>query len=266
MTTTQKVMIVEDDISIYRDLSFFFEDRGFHIVGSKTQNTLADYEEAIELIQEIPIDLAVLDINLGKKDKNGLDVAEYISKYSNIPVIMLSAHFNEHYRELAREYSHYFVTKPYTTAQLEVAYSWIKPILEKNRKIRETGSFLKVREGDIVRLQAITEGTSFMNEFDYTEKRINWNEIYRIRTHTKNHILLYHIDQKKGYLVRNSLSKLATVLPDHFVRFDKFQLINIYLVQEQVSQRAYRLYNQTFIIQPDYSVSAKAKLRWLFLK
>lgn len=79
----QKILIVEDDLSIQALLHDFLQEAGYEI-------TLAsDGVEAISLYSANTFDLVLLDIMLPKID--GYSVCEVIRKQSNIPIVMLTA-------------------------------------------------------------------------------------------------------------------------------------------------------------------------------
>lgn len=79
----QKILVVEDDITIQELLHDFLQEVGYKI-------TLAsDGVEAISLFTENNFDLVLLDIMLPKID--GYNVCEVIRKQSDIPIVILTA-------------------------------------------------------------------------------------------------------------------------------------------------------------------------------
>lgn len=79
----QKILIVEDDLSIQALLLDFLQEAGY-------ETTLADDGvEAVSLFSGNDFDLVLLDIMLPKID--GYTVCEVIRRQSNIPIVMLSA-------------------------------------------------------------------------------------------------------------------------------------------------------------------------------
>lgn len=64
-------------------LSLFFRKKGFTVTGVVTG------EEAMELVDQVPFDLAILDVNLA--GENGLELLGFFkSNYPALPVIMFS--------------------------------------------------------------------------------------------------------------------------------------------------------------------------------
>lgn len=79
----QKILIVEDDLSIQALLHDFIEEAGHSV------ELAADGVEALAKYSEQPFDLILLDIMLPKID--GYSVCEYIRQKSDVPIIMLTA-------------------------------------------------------------------------------------------------------------------------------------------------------------------------------
>lgn len=79
----EKILIVEDDLSIQALLNDFIQEAGYTVV------LASDGVEALAEFYEQTFDLVLLDIMLPKID--GYNVCEVIRKKSNIPIIMLTA-------------------------------------------------------------------------------------------------------------------------------------------------------------------------------
>ena len=82
-SSMQKILIVEDDLSIQALLHDFIQEAGYSVV------LAADGVEALARYSEQPFDLILLDIMLPKID--GYGVCEVIRQKSDIPIIMLTA-------------------------------------------------------------------------------------------------------------------------------------------------------------------------------
>lgn len=79
----QKILIVEDDLSIQALLHDFLQEAGYEIV------LASDGVEAVSLFSANTFDLVLLDIMLPKII--GYSVCEVIRKQSNVPVVILTA-------------------------------------------------------------------------------------------------------------------------------------------------------------------------------
>jgi CheY-like chemotaxis protein len=86
MTDTKiKILLVEDDLIIARDIKNTLEDTGYNVV-SVADNA----KDAIHLSEDKKPDLIVMDIML-KGKMTGLEAAEHINKIRSTPIIFLSA-------------------------------------------------------------------------------------------------------------------------------------------------------------------------------
>lgn len=80
---TMNVLIVDDEEKITEILALYFKKNGDTPYISHTG------EKAIQIIEETSIDLIILDLML--PDMDGEDICEYVKRYYNIPIIMLTA-------------------------------------------------------------------------------------------------------------------------------------------------------------------------------
>lgn len=84
----KKVLIVEDEPLIAKDLSFILED-----IGIKEIQMALSYEDAIQCLESQPFDLALLDVNISS-EKDGVDLAHYINEHFQIPFIFITSYYN----------------------------------------------------------------------------------------------------------------------------------------------------------------------------
>jgi len=77
------ILFVDDEAPIREMLSLFFKKKGFSVTSVVTG------VEAMELVDQVPFDLAVLDVNLA--GENGLELLGFFkSNYPKLPVIMFT--------------------------------------------------------------------------------------------------------------------------------------------------------------------------------
>ncbi|KGK42700.1 chemotaxis protein CheY [Nitrincola sp. A-D6] len=109
-----KVLVVDDEPNILLSLEFLMEQAGF------TVSTAEDGETALERISQIEPDLVLLDISL--PGISGFDVLEQLrkdSRFTQLPVIMLTAHGREVEREKGMALgADDYITKPFSTQSL----------------------------------------------------------------------------------------------------------------------------------------------------
>lgn len=84
----KKILIVEDEPLIAKDLSFILED-----LGIDTIEFAMSYEDAHHSLSNKEFDLVLLDINLAS-DKDGIDLAHEINKSHQTPFIFVTSYYN----------------------------------------------------------------------------------------------------------------------------------------------------------------------------
>jgi DNA-binding response OmpR family regulator len=119
-----KVMIIEDNDSIRRELSVFLKQSGFETI------TPSDFSYITEDISKSNPDVILLDINLMEED--GFQICQKIRKISEIPVIFVTCRDSEE-DELRGILlgGDDFIRKPY---HLPVLLARIRRILERYEK------------------------------------------------------------------------------------------------------------------------------------
>ncbi|OPX18661.1 hypothetical protein BXT86_00115 [candidate division WOR-3 bacterium 4484_100] len=120
-----RIIIVEDERIVAEDIRRILEEHGYEVVGIATTK-----KEAIEKIEKEKPDLVLLDIILnGKPD--GIDTAEYIRKYFQVPVVYLTAYAEPEFLKLAKLTQPYgYIIKPFSSKEL---YSNIEIALYKDK-------------------------------------------------------------------------------------------------------------------------------------
>ena len=79
----QRILVVDDEAPTRELLSLYFKKRGYDVT---TASTAAD---AMRVVKEIPLQLVILDLNLG--DDDGLDLLQPIQQaHPKIPIIIFS--------------------------------------------------------------------------------------------------------------------------------------------------------------------------------
>lgn len=120
----QKILIVEDDKKIRKELETFLNKNGFIAKGIET------FDNTIQDILSENADLVLLDINLPYTD--GEFVCKEIRKISDVPIIMVTSRNNE-IDELMSLYgvADQYVTKPYN---IQILLAKINGLLKRNQK------------------------------------------------------------------------------------------------------------------------------------
>lgn len=108
---TSTVLVVDDEPAILRALSAGLKARGYRTVAA------AKGELAVHLIAREAPDVVVLD--LGLPDIDGVEVCRRVRRWSNVPIVVLSADGSDHRKVLALdEGADDYVTKPFSMPEL----------------------------------------------------------------------------------------------------------------------------------------------------
>lgn len=107
MADATTILLVDDEESIQKLLTFPLEREGFRVVQAR------DGEEALARFAQESIDLVVLDVMLPKLD--GLEVCKRLRAESSVPIIMLTARDDELDKVLGLELgADDYITKPFS--------------------------------------------------------------------------------------------------------------------------------------------------------
>ena len=121
METRKNIFVVDDEVMIRESVSAYITKQGYHVF------TAEDGKEALEIFQNNPIMLVILDLML--PGISGEEICQAIRKQSRVPIIMLTAKTQEDdvlngLNIGADDY----VTKPFSVKQL---YARMEAILRR---------------------------------------------------------------------------------------------------------------------------------------
>src|SRR5919201_5066887 len=111
MPDTATILLVDDEESIQKLLTFPLERDGFRVIPAH------DGEEALDRFAQERVDLVVLDVMLPKLD--GLEVCRRLRATSSVPILMLTARGEEIDKVLGLELgADDYMTKPFGQREL----------------------------------------------------------------------------------------------------------------------------------------------------
>ena len=117
----RSILLVDDDALMRRSLAFHLEQAGYRV------RTAASAEDALEIVDNAPVELVVLDIGLPGMD--GLDALREIKKRRDLPVIFLTARRRELDEVVGLELgADDYVSKPF---DVDVLLAHIKTVLRR---------------------------------------------------------------------------------------------------------------------------------------
>ena len=121
MESIMKILVVDDEKLLVKGLKFNLEQEGYQVV------TAFDGEEAVRLSHDESIDLILLDLMLPRLD--GFSACREIRKFSDVPIIMLTAKSEDIDKILGLEYgADDYITKPFNIREVTAR---IKAILRR---------------------------------------------------------------------------------------------------------------------------------------
>lgn len=122
-----KILIVDDEPRYLRLLSFNLESEGYEII------TTDNGEEAIQIISTSNLDLVILDIVMPHLD--GISTCERIRRFSNIPIIIISARSEEINKVQALNTgADDYISKPYSATEV---IARVRAVLRRSQMGRE---------------------------------------------------------------------------------------------------------------------------------
>src|SRR3954447_3649631 len=127
MPETVTILLVDDEDSIQKLLTYPLEHEGFQVVQAR------DGEEALPRFDEQPVDLVILNIMLPKLD--GLEVCRRLRARSAVPILMLTARDDELDKVVGLELgADDYITKPFSIREFR---SRVRALLRRARAPRQ---------------------------------------------------------------------------------------------------------------------------------
>lgn len=127
VTTTQKVLVVEDEPALVDTLSYSLARQGYDV------RTATDGAKALEVARKEQPDLVVLDVMLPTLD--GFEVCRILRQEMSVPILMLTARTDEVDKIVGLEVgADDYLTKPFSMREL---IARVKALLRRVRLVRE---------------------------------------------------------------------------------------------------------------------------------
>ncbi len=151
MSTTVKVLVVEDEIILAHDIRDRLADMNYEVVG-----IASSVEKAVAILKEKAIDIIMIDIIL-KGDKDGVELAKIVNEAYQIPFIFLTSHADTSLVERAKSVHPYaYILKPFNDRQVKIAIELAlmnfsnktpgKNVFENNESINEESKVLQIKD------------------------------------------------------------------------------------------------------------------------
>ena len=113
MTQKLKVLIVEDEMILASDIRMQLQNEGYNVVGIAKNG-----EKAINLTKERNPDIILMDIAI-KGEIDGVETAEEIHKFYDVPIVYITAYFDDKTLNRAIKTEPYgYIIKPFQDGQI----------------------------------------------------------------------------------------------------------------------------------------------------
>ncbi|UXP31547.1 response regulator [Reichenbachiella agarivorans] len=205
-----RVLIVEDELIIARDLQDILKSQGHQVIGiARTA------QKALEILKQETPDLILLDIYI-KGEQDGIWVAKYLNDHYEIPFLFITSHSDPSTLEEAMQTQPCgYLLKPFEEDDVKVSVQMAVTI-HQNR-LQEIKNTHSSEEGIIKDSIFIKDKNLF--------KKIPLKEIYYIQADSN-----YSLVQTKDrvYTLRVTLKDVEEKLPvEHFERVHKSYVVNL---------------------------------------
>lgn len=134
-----RILIVDDDIGIVKSVRANLQDNDCEVL------TAMDGLEAINVIEKEQPDLVILDITMPKMD--GLEVCSEVRRWSQIPIIMLSAHHDVEEKAMCLNIgADDYVTKPFGVNEL---IARVRAVLRRTKESATSPTIAQISHGNL---------------------------------------------------------------------------------------------------------------------
>ena len=116
--TRAKILIVEDEVILAKELSAFLEESGYEVIGRAATGA-----EAVTWAEQTSPDLVLMDIKL-RGDIDGIQVAREITNRTDTPIVYLTAHTSTDLFQRAK------ITEPFAYLTKPVSYQDLERTIE----------------------------------------------------------------------------------------------------------------------------------------
>jgi len=148
--TDKNILIIEDEFSIAMDMEMRLQKMGYTIAGIAT-----NYKDALTILLEESIDIALLDINLNS-DKNGIDIGIIIKEKFNIPVVFITAYTDaKTFNDALVANPMGYITKPFKDADLhnniQLAFNKFVKSLDENPELKIDNKYFFIKDKGVLK-------------------------------------------------------------------------------------------------------------------
>lgn len=211
-----KILIVEDEAIVARDIKVCLNKIGYEVLGSYSSG-----EKALEAIEETKPELILMDIML-KGKMSGIDTSAIVKEKYGIPVVFLTAYADEKTISKAKVTEPYgYIIKPFKEIDLRTS---IEMALYKYKKEKEKELTTKNK------IEVLNSFGNSTNDFIYVKSnsrliKVLNTDIQYIEA-LKDYVTI-HTKQDK-YTIHSTMKDIALKLPEsNFLRIHRSFIVNL---------------------------------------
>ena len=156
-------MLVEDEFMTRRMLKTKLKELGYEVAGEAD-----NANDAVSILENEQVDLAVLDINLGEEQKDGIWLGEYIRFHNKIPFVYLTAYETTDIvdRALATE-PHAYLTKPFNELSLRTSLAIAAQQHASTQPTEPEPQHLLVKHNELLKQVLLSDITHLESDGNY---------------------------------------------------------------------------------------------------
>lgn len=208
-----KVLIVEDELLIAKDISIILEGEGYEtVIGISSVN------EAIEIINQEVFVLVLIDINL-RGNSDGVELGAYLLKKDTIPFVFITSHSDNVTLDRVKDTRpHGIIIKPFKAIDIKSTVSIVlSNFKHKNIDVFRNEEEQKIDEVPFILknvIQYINDNITEKIEIQQLTEMTKWSHHHFIRTFTKyiNQTPYQYILKKKIEKAKSLISETETSL------------------------------------------------------
>ena len=223
-----KILIVEDELLIAKDISIILEGEGYEtVIGITTVN------EAIEIINQENFVLVLIDINL-RSNSDGVELGSYLLKKDTLPFIYITSHSDNVTLDRVKDTRPYgIIIKPFKAIDIKSTVS----IVLSNFKHKHIDVFRNEEEHKVDEvpfilknvIQYINDNITEKIEIQQLTEMTKWSHHHFIRTFTKyinqtpyQYILKKKIEKAKAIICESDTSLAIIAIELGFTSYSNF--------------------------------------------
>lgn len=212
--TKKKILIVEDEILVSKDIKSCLVNAGFEIV-----DVVASGEQAIEVAELHEPDIILMDIKL-KGQLSGVEAANLIRDKLDIPIIFLTGFADHQTIDRAKYTEPYgYVIKPFNEAELQTTVEMALYKHEKDVQVK--------KERDLYHsvIESKASNDSIFIRADYRLNKVKFEDIYYVEA-LKDYIVIN--TRENIYTTHASMKDMEYILPvKDFVRVHRSYIVRL---------------------------------------